>query len=59
MKVLWFVISEYQHCYGQELPDRTEHLTNDKLPFRFIEIMCGNFEVELEKNDESISARRG
>jgi hypothetical protein len=27
-------------------------LANDKLPFRFIEIMCGNLEVELEKNDE-------
>jgi len=37
---------------GTGTPDGTEHLANDKLSFRFIEIMYGNFEVELEKNDE-------
>jgi len=26
----------------------TGHLANDKFPFRLIEFMCRNFEVELE-----------
>lgn len=38
--------------YDFRVPALLEHLTDDKLPFRFIEIMCGNFEVELEKKDE-------
>jgi hypothetical protein len=37
------------HCSGQEHRDKTGHLANDKLPFRLIEIMYRNFEVELER----------
>ena len=36
----------------QELRDKTGHLADDKLSFRLIEIVYGNFEVELERNEE-------
>jgi len=28
------------------------HLADDKLSFRLIEIVCGDFEVKLERNEE-------
>ena len=49
MKVLWFQSTEYAvHYSGQE----PRHLANDKLPFRLIEIVYGNFKIELENNEE-------
>jgi hypothetical protein len=35
----------------QELRDRTGHLADDKLSFCLIEIVYGDFEVELERNE--------
>ena len=36
----------------QELREKTGHLADDKLSFRLIEIVYGDFEVELERNEE-------
>ena len=35
--------------YDFRVPALLRTLANDKLSFRFIEIMYGNFEVELER----------
>jgi hypothetical protein len=41
--------------------NRTGHLANDKFPFRLVEIMCRNFEVELERmvNEQVQGNRQG
>jgi hypothetical protein len=36
----------------KELSVKTGHLADDKLSFRLIEIVYGDFEVELERNEE-------
>ena len=52
MKVLCFRVPNTQCITQDRNRDRRGYLANDKLPFRLIEIVYGNFEVELEKNEE-------